>query len=58
MIGESQPTCAVCGRSVAPDTDHVVVEAETKRMRDRNEVDNYYLHERCAMNALGSWEKP
>lgn len=51
-------TCAVCQRSVAPDGDHFVVELEHKRMRDRNDVDTYYLHERCAWNVLGSWGKP
>lgn len=49
--------CAVCGRNVEPDTAHAVVEVTHKRMRDRDELDEYYLHERCAQNVFGSWEQ-
>ncbi|MFB6120968.1 MAG: hypothetical protein ABEJ68_07640 [Halobacteriaceae archaeon] len=53
-----RPTCAVCGRGVAPDSDHVKVEAEAVKMRDRNDVDTYYLHDRCARRVIGGWRKP
>jgi hypothetical protein len=52
------PTCAVCGHSVLPDTDHVQVEAERKRMDDRNETDDYYFHEDCWRGVAGSWRQP
>lgn len=51
-----QPICAVCGRDVAPDTDHVEVVVQHRRMEDRDEEETYYLHDRCAWNTLGSWE--
>jgi len=53
-----EPYCGVCGRSVAPDTDHVRVEVEKKRMDDRDDQDEYYLHQRCAMTVFGGWESP
>lgn len=52
------PTCAVCGRSVDPSTDHAAVEVEHGRRDDRNDRDEYYLHDRCAYNVLGQWEEP
>lgn len=45
-------------RSVAPDDDHVEVTVEHKRIRDRDNVDEYFLHNRCALNVMGGWEKP
>lgn len=53
-----EPTCAVCGQKVYPDTDHTVVNIEHKRIDDRNEPEEYYLHERCALNVFGGWESP
>lgn len=53
-----RPTCAVCGHTFEPDTDHVVVEAETKRINDRNDVDDYYFHATCWRNVAGNWEDP
>lgn len=53
-----RPTCAVCGRSVEPDSDHVRVDAEWKRMHDRDDVDEFYLHKRCALNTIDSWRAP
>jgi len=50
--------CAHCGESVAPDTDHVKVEVEKKRMRDRNETDEYYLHVECSWEVTEDWTEP
>jgi len=51
-------TCGVCGRAVYPDDDHVEVSAETVRMRDRNETDDYWLHVGCAMATVDGWRDP
>ena len=53
-----EPPCAVCHRSVDPSVDHAVVELEYKHANDRNELQDYYLHERCARAVLGGWCKP
>lgn len=50
--------CAICGDPVAMDTDHVKIDAETRRMQDRNDLDEYYLHIECAMNSLDTWRDP
>jgi hypothetical protein len=50
--------CAHCGRSVAPDTDHVRVELEKKRMQDRNETEEYYLHVDCSWEVTEDWTEP
>jgi hypothetical protein len=49
--------CAHCGRSVAPDTDHVRVELE-KRMDDRDETEEYYLHVECSWEVTEDWTEP
>lgn len=51
-------TCAVCGRSVDPDSEYAEIEVLQKRRRDRDELDEFFMHERCAANVLGSWERP
>jgi len=51
-------TCGVCGRSVPLDQDHVTVDAETVRTRDRNEVDDYVLHTQCADAVFEGWRCP
>lgn len=53
-----RPPCAVCERGVDPSTDHVVLEAEWKHINDRDELDEYYLHDRCAMRVIGGWREP
>jgi hypothetical protein len=50
--------CAVCGRGMEPDTDHVEVEVTHKRLEDRDEIEEYSLHDRCAWNTIDSWEEP
>lgn len=51
-------TCAVCGHSVALDEDHRRVTDEKKRMRDRDEQDEYVLHLRCADAIFEGWSRP
>lgn len=50
--------CAVCGRGVEPDTDHVQIDAETIWMDDRNDQRSYILHLGCAMRTIDAWEEP
>ncbi len=54
---ESLP-CAVCGERVALDEDHRRVTDEKRRMRDRDEQDDYVLHDRCAEAVFGGWWSP
>lgn len=53
-----EPACAVCERGVDPSTDHVVVDVEWKQARDRDELTEHYLHDRCARRVLGEWREP
>ena len=53
-----RPTCAVCGRTFEPDTDHAVVDVEDVRIADRNEENTFYLHARCKRAVFTGWEKP
>jgi len=51
-------TCAVCGHSVALDEDHHYVTDEMKRMRDRDEQDEFVLHDLCADAIFEGWYRP
>lgn len=53
-----EPTCAVCGLSIDPAGDHVRVDVEHVRRADRNGLDDYYLHERCASAVFDGWRPP
>lgn len=50
--------CAVCGRRFEPDDDHVYIEAERKRINDRNDVDEYAFHMQCWDRLTGGWMDP
>ncbi|WEL28393.1 Uncharacterized protein HBNXHx_0256 [Haloferax volcanii] len=52
------PTCAVCRMEVDPSEDYVSVESEYRFTADRNDVDDYYLHWRCAMSVFDGWSEP
>lgn len=54
----SEPTCAACGESVAPDMDHVHVVANRKRMRDRDDREDYYFHFECYQDVAAEWRTP
>ena len=51
-------TCAVCGRPLEADTDHVKVNRTTVWIDAPDEMDAFMLHFRCAERVMGSWEKP
>jgi hypothetical protein len=53
-------TCANpdCTDALHADSDHVRVEAESKRMQDRNDVEEYYFHPGCWLEVAGEWEDP
>jgi hypothetical protein len=50
--------CARCGKGFEPDTDHVKVPAEYKRIRDRDKVEVFYFHEECFLRESENWEEP
>lgn len=53
-------TCANpdCREAVHMDSDHVHIEAESKRMDDRNDVEEYYFHPECWWEVADNWEDP
>ncbi len=51
-------TCGVCGERVSLDSDHHVVTDEITRMRDRDEQDEFVLHDRCATAVFEGWWSP
>jgi hypothetical protein len=50
--------CAICGEKTPLDVDHVKLEAETKRMRDRNDLDEYVFCMDCAIQKFDEWTDP
>lgn len=50
--------CAICGGRMEPDTDHVEIDAERVRMRDRNDVDEYVMHLDCWDRLTKGWMDP
>jgi len=50
--------CAICGGRFEPDTDHVRVDAELKRIDDINEKDVYALHQHCWRRLTEGWMQP
>lgn len=54
----SGPYCAICGNHVAPDGDHVQVDAEHKLIADRNSTEDYLFHGDCWSRLSSGWVKP
>lgn len=54
---ESLP-CAICGYSVPLDEDHDYVTVEHKRMRDRDQQEEYILHTRCSRAVFEGYRTP
>jgi len=54
----SEPICAKCDSHVAPDGDHVKVDAESVWMEYRNDRDIYYFHTDCFREVPGNWSDP
>lgn len=51
--------CADCGERFEPDDDHVQIEAEAKRVSDRNEmVGEYVFHPECWRRLSDDWTDP
>ena len=50
--------CADCGKRFEPDDDHVWVNAELRRIDDRNSTDEYALHPECWERLTDRWTKP
>ena len=50
--------CAICGGRFEPDTDHVWVDAEHRRIEDRNDTEEYALHPECWRRLTGGWSEP
>jgi hypothetical protein len=54
----SMLTCARCGRSFEPDQRHVQIDAEFRRINDRNAAEVYIMHEECWIRETENWEEP
>ena len=50
--------CAICGESVPLDMDYIVVSREARNVGDRNQMETYYLHKRCASSVTRGWSEP
>lgn len=50
--------CAICGERFEPDDDHVRVEAESVRLDDRNDSEEYVFHPGCWDRLTGGWMEP
>lgn len=50
--------CAICGNRFQPDTDHVWIKAEKKRIDDRDELDEYAMHQHCWRRLTEGWMQP
>jgi hypothetical protein len=57
-MSEIEPDCAICGASVAPDTDHVKIEGEHLPRREWANVDEYYAHPDCWREVTDEWLEP
>jgi hypothetical protein len=50
--------CGICRRKVSLDEDHVRVDAEIVRTRDRDEADDYIVHTDCWRSLTEGWMTP
>jgi hypothetical protein len=50
--------CAKCGNRFEPDDDHVRIDAEHRRIDDRNEHDEYVMHPDCWHELTAEWTDP
>lgn len=50
--------CAVCGESVPLDGDYAHIEIEKKRINDRDDREDYYLHTECRLETVRDWHEP
>jgi hypothetical protein len=50
--------CAICGEAFEPDTDHYWVDAELRRIDDRNGQEEYALHTACWERLTDGWMEP
>jgi len=54
----SELICARCGKTFEADIDHVEINAETKRINDRNEAEVFVMHAECWMRHTEEWSGP
>lgn len=54
----NEPYCAICREHVAPEESHVQIEAHHQRPRDRDERDDYLVHDDCWRSISEGWMKP
>lgn len=50
--------CAVCRERFEPDENHIWINAEHKRMNDRNAMDEYAAHPECWRQLTDDWMDP
>ena len=50
--------CAICGGRFEPDVDHVRVDAETVRIEDRNQTEQFVFHPDCWRRLTEGWMQP
>jgi len=50
--------CAHCRERFTPDQDHVQIDAEIKKIDDKNDRDFYILHLDCFREITDDWIEP
>lgn len=50
--------CAVCEEQIGLDSDHVDIQAELKRVNDRDGFDHYTMHPDCWQELSTEWMEP
>lgn len=52
--------CAICGATFDPagDGEYVEIMVAWKRSHDRDDVDEYVMHEWCASAVVAGWREP
>jgi len=50
--------CAVCHEQLGLDSDHVAIDAEIKRINDRNDREDYAMHTECWRELSAEWVNP
>lgn len=50
--------CALCDGRFEPDTNHIWISAEHKRINDRNETNEFAVHPDCWRQLTADWTGP
>ena len=52
------PLCGVCRKPGYPDDDYTNVLVTHKNINDRDQQEDYFLHQQCARHIFDGWGEP